>query len=104
MEAFAQFTINVPNGVPVGNETLSKGIIPGIIQLLLLVTFVLALVFLILGGISWSMSGGSKEGLEAARKRVTYSIIGLVIVLLSFFLVYTIGTMFGLDLKVIPLP
>lgn len=103
MTAFAQFTVNVPNGVPL-NQTLSKGIIPGVIQLLLLVAFVLALVFLILGGISWVSSGGNKEGLENARKKVTYSIIGLVIVLLSFFLIYTIGTMFGLDLKVIPLP
>lgn len=103
MEAFAKFTINVPAGVP-GNQTLSKGIIPGVIQLLLLVAFVLALVFLILGGISWVSSGGSKEGLENARKKVTYSIIGLIIILLSFFLVYTIGGMFGLNLKVIPLP
>lgn len=100
----AQFTITVPTGVPSDPNVLSKGIIPGVIQLLLTVSFVMAFIFLLWGGISWSMSGGNKEALESARQKVTHAVIGLVVVLLSFLIVYTVGDAFGLNFRIIPLP
>lgn len=102
--AYAQFTINVPDNIPKDPNVLKNGIIPGMIQLLLLVSFILSFVFLLLGGISWINSGGSKEGIEGARKRITYAILGLVFTLLSFMIVYTLGKAFGVNFQTVPLP
>jgi len=56
-----------------------------------------ALLFLIWGGISWISSGGEKEKIEAARNKIVYAIIGLVVILASFFIVNTVGNLFGVN-------
>ncbi len=61
------------------------------LQVLITVTIALALVFLIWGGISWIMSEGDKAKLQAARNTVIFSIIGLIISLLSFVIVNIVG-------------
>lgn len=53
-----------------------------------------ALIFLAMGlygGLTWVSSGGNEENLKKAQKIFTSSIIGLVIVLTSFFLIKLIG-------------
>ena len=101
---FFEGIIRVPFGMPTGEETLWGGIIPGLVQLLLFVAFVLSVIYLLLGGISWITSGGSKESLEAAKKKVTYAIVGLVLVLLSFAILFTFGDLFGINLRILSLP
>lgn len=93
---FAQIT--VPSGMPVGEGLLWSSIIPGVIKILLLVAFVLSFIYLLLGGISWITSGGDREALASAKKKVTYAVLGLVLVLLSFALLGIIGTGFGVGL------
>lgn len=86
--------VNLPSG---GWETF-QGIISATIQILLVVAVILAFIFFLLGGITWITSGGNKEGLEKAKKKITYSILGLIIALLSFAILRFIGTIFGVDL------
>ena len=57
----------------------------------------LALIFLIWGGIQWTMSGGDKEGIQKARLKLTYAIIGLVVTTLAFFIVNIISGFFGFN-------
>lgn len=101
---FAEW-IPVPLGIPIdysgdpSNKILWGGVIPGLLRLLLFLAFILAIIFLLWGGISWTMSGGSKEGLESARKKVTYAVIGLILVLISFAIFYIFGNLFGVNLK-----
>ena len=101
MKTLAQ--IIVPPDMPVGgyggSDVLWEGIIPGIIQLLLFLAFILAIIYLLWGGISWISSGGNKESLAAAKKKITYALLGLVLVLLSFAILYTFGNIFGVNLK-----
>lgn len=98
----AQDIIEVPSGMPVGRDggwdIFWVGIIPGLIQILLTLAFLLSFFYLLWGGISWITSGGNKESLERARKKVTYAILGLVLVLLSFFILFTLAEMFGVRL------
>lgn len=94
---FAQ--IKVPTGIPVGGKGILSNVLSGLIALLLLIAFVLALIYLLLGGISWITSGGNKEALAAAKKRVTYAILGLSLALLSFTILYFFGDLFGLNLR-----
>lgn len=91
--------IPAPQGVPAGGLfTKGEDILKASVNLLFIVAAVLAIIFLILGGIRWITSGGDPKGVEAARKQITYAIIGLIIVFLAFLIVNTIGGLFGIKL------
>jgi thiosulfate reductase cytochrome b subunit len=68
-----------------------------VIRAALLFSGVVALFFIILSGIKMITSGGDPKQLEGARQTLTYAIIGLVIVLLSFFIISTIGYITGVQ-------
>lgn len=55
-----------------------------IITLLFVIGIVIAVAFLIFGGIRWILSGGDKTKVEAARGHIVASIIGLVIIAAAF--------------------
>jgi hypothetical protein len=55
-----------------------------VITLLFVVGIVVALAFLIYGGIKWILSGGDKAAVDAARKHIVAAIVGLVIVVSAF--------------------
>ena len=94
-------TIQAPGGVP------NVGINP-ILQFTVTTLFVFAIVltlfFLILGGISFITSGGDKQKVVSARLRLTYAVVGLIIIFLSFFIVNIIGGFFGVNLLSAPIP
>lgn len=81
-----QLGINVPGCGASGTIGVSA-IISFIINILLFAAFVIALVFLIIGGIKWIMSGGDKEGANKAKETVTSALIGLAVVLGSWVLI-----------------
>lgn len=91
-------TVNPPAGVPQGGvNAVSKAIGSGI-TIMLIATTVLSLIFLIVGGIQWVQSGGDKQKLAGARARITYAIIGLIVALVSFFIVGAVGGVFNITL------
>src|ERR1700690_2837108 len=95
--ALAQtFTINPGTGyAAVGSISLAN--IPGfIITLLLAVGVVIALAFLIYGGIKWILSGGDKAAVDAARKHIVAAIIGLVIVVTAFVILGFVFQLIGI--------
>lgn len=89
--------IEAPSGVPQLNTTTTLSTILGNVWIFMIVIAVLlALVYLVWGGLNWITSGGDKQKLADARKRVLYAIIGLIIALLSFFFINVIGRFFGI--------
>ena len=88
--------LNPIPGMPSGG-ILDKTI-PSIMTFLFVGASLLALGFLIYGGIKWITSGGDKAGVESARNTIVYAIIGLIIVFFSFAIVNTIGEIFGVKL------
>lgn len=62
-------------------------ILQQVISILLFVSFMIALVFLIIGGIRWIMSGGDKEGTQKAKDTVTSALVGLAVVLGAWILI-----------------
>lgn len=68
-------------------DNYGAGILMFGIEALMVTAFILALVFLVWGGITWIMSGGEKTKLQAARNTLLYAIAGLVVSLLAFALV-----------------
>ena len=83
--------------VPTGIKRLSElnnpeqKVIQTALEFLLIAGIIVALFFIIYAGIQWTMSGGDKQKLQTARNRLVFSIIGLVVILLSLFIVNLIG-------------
>lgn len=66
---------------------------------------IIALLFLIYGGIKWITSGGDKTGVEEARNHVVAAIVGLIIVFLSYFIINIVVFLFtGKNLLQLELP
>lgn len=91
-------TIQPPEGVPRGGIGKLEEILQATLTLVLVAAIVLAIIFIILGGIRWVTSGGDAKGVEAARKQITYAIIGLVVALLALVIVNFVGDLFSTSL------
>lgn len=61
-------------------------LISQLITFAFVIAIVIALAFLIWGGIKWITSGGDKTGVEEARNHVIAAVVGLIIVFLSYFI------------------
>lgn len=55
-------------------------VITFIIRALFVVAGLMALLYLLLGGISWVTSGGNKESVQKARDKIEAAVIGLIVV------------------------
>ena len=98
--AFALTVTACPNGgsgfAGLCAFTFGGNLVSGIINILFVVAILVALIYLIWGGIKWIMSGGDKAALQGAREHVIAAIVGLIVVFLSYFLVNFILGIFGL--------
>lgn len=94
--AFAQ-TIDIgrPKNIP---DVKIGDVISAVVGILLLISAILAFLYLIMGGIQWITSGGDKAGMEAARNRITAAIVGLIIVAASWAVMLLIGQFIGFDI------
>lgn len=79
-----------------GNFTL-MGLVETLIAYAFIMAGALAAVFIFVGGISFILSGGNDEKIKQAINTIRYSIIGLIVTLLSFTFVIIVGRVFGLD-------
>ena len=89
--------IEAPAGVPTGGIDTGEKIIQFGVTLLFITAILLAFFYLIQGGIQWMTSRGDKQLLEQARLRLTYAVVGLVIILLAFFIVNSIAGFFNIS-------
>jgi uncharacterized protein YacL len=80
------------------------GIVGAAVTFILIIAVLIALFFLILGGIRWITSGGDKAKVDSARQTITAAIIGLVIAFLAFFILALALSFFGLSLSNLTLP
>ncbi|HXS14727.1 MAG TPA: hypothetical protein VN711_01240 [Candidatus Saccharimonadales bacterium] len=85
---------NISNSAgPFGQTLIQHGI-----NILLYVAIILTLVFVLIGGMKWMLSQGDKKQVEEAQKTITYAVIGLIVMFLSFFIINIIGFAFGAHL------
>lgn len=88
-----------PKGVPSGNAFLTtQNIIQVSITLIFIIATIAALFVIVFAGIRWIVSGGDKEKLQGARNMITYALVGLVVIFLSYFIINVIGDFFGVKL------
>ena len=79
-------------------------IIGAAVEFILIIAVIIALFFLIWGGVRWITSGGDKAKVESARGTIIAAIIGLVIAFLAFFILSLALSFFGLSLTNLTLP
>ncbi len=85
-----------PNASMLGDLSLMD-----IVQMFVVYAFIgaaaLSAIFIFVGGISFILSGGNDEKIKQAINTIRYSIIGLIVTILSFTFVAIVGRIFGLD-------
>lgn len=81
-----------------------NNIVRTVIAILLLAAVLVALGYLIWGGIKWILSGGDKSKVDSARSHIMGAIIGLVIALAAFFIISIVGKVFGIDIFNLTVP
>lgn len=83
---------NIPQGVDAPSNIINTVFIYAIVGGVLL-----ALIFMLWGGIKWITSRGDKEKVENARKTIIYALIGFVIILLAFVFINIFGELTGIE-------
>ncbi len=83
-----------------------EDIILGLINLIFILSVVVALLYLIWGGFKWLTSGGDKTAVQGAREHIVAAIVGLVIIFMSYFILNFIVQFFlpGFSLDKFTLP
>jgi hypothetical protein len=108
LPAFAQIGVSAcPTGLGnICNLSSDKfgSFISQLITFLIVVAILVAVFFLIWGGIKWIMSGGDKAKVESARSTIIGAIVGLIIVFLAYFIISIVAKAFGIDIGALTLP
>ena len=87
--------IEAPVGIPQGGFDTAQGIFQNTVTLLFVVAIILALFFMIWGGIRWLTSQGDKAKVDTARKTIVFAILGLILLFLSYFIINLITDFFA---------
>ena len=80
-----------------GTEFFNK-LLPNLIGLSFIVGAIIFVAIIIVGAIQWIISGGDKAGIESAKGKITNAVIGLVILLSLFAIIYVLENFFGIKL------
>jgi hypothetical protein len=72
-------------------------VFPVILSVAITFAFIACLVLIVYSGVKFITSGGDEKQVEGAKKTLTYSIIGMVVVLSSFFIVQLIARQTGVE-------
>ena len=90
--------IQAPPQLPVGGlETTGRNLIQMGLALFILIGIIVTLIFIVYSGIQWASSGGDKTKLQAARNRLTYTIIGFIVMIMAFVVVAFVFRILGFD-------
>lgn len=86
-----------------GGSNVAKTI-QNIVVFFIILAVIIALIYLLYGGIKWITSGGQKDQVEAARNHIVAAIIGLIVVFLAIFIVSIVLAAFGLKVGDLAIP
>ena len=73
-------------------------VVSTLIQTLFLVAGIVMLIFMVVGGVQFITSGGDKIQAQAARDRITYALIGILVVAASFAIAALLQRVLGITI------
>lgn len=91
-------TVNPPSQLPKGGLTTVQTAVGNALSIMIILAVVIVVIAIVWSGIQWATSGGDKGKVAAARARMTWAIIGLIVVLTTFFMLNIIGYFFNVKL------
>lgn len=97
-KAWADAPITEPADPLGGKWTHLSHVFNAVLNIVFYVGIAMTLIFLIIGGIRYITSGGSKEGAEAARGMITNAIIGFIVVIGAFAVKTIVTNLLGADI------
>lgn len=89
--------IQTPENIPSGSQFTIGSLATGFLQVIMVLGIFLSLFYLVYGGFFWIQSKGDKQTLDKARRIITYSILGLIIMSLALIIINVIATAFGIE-------
>lgn len=93
----AEPPIDISNIPGLANFELAN-FVTAVIRVIIIAAFIIAFVFLLIGGIKWILAGGETKAVEGARNMVTGALVGLIIVLAAFVIIKLIETFFNVTI------
>ena len=94
----AQIDISDPNVNPPARFDSIASILNLIMPLFMAGAGLVFFITLLIGALTIITAGGNSERFQTGRKKITFSIMGLIMVISSYFIVKLIEIIFGLDL------
>lgn len=77
---------------------LTETLVSTIISVLTVVAGIAFLIYFLMGGLTWITAGGDKNNTAKAQKQMTDAAIGLITVVVAYFIAGIIGTVMGIDI------
>lgn len=91
---------NQPNVTPIEGPLVGintpADIINKIIPILISAASIILFIMLVLGGFQFLTSGGNAEKVKLARGKLTYALVGFVLLIISYIIVKLISQIFGI--------
>lgn len=95
-QGLARPSCSVFNGFNCQNSNLGiVDVIVLIVNFLLGVAFIIAVLFLVIGGFKFIISNGNQEQVKAGRQTITNALIGIAVIIVSYVLVSVISRAAG---------
>lgn len=93
--AGAQFQVPDAGGTGLGgglgSETTLTGFILRVINIALALAGLIAVLFMIIGGFRYITAGGNQDNAELGKKTILNSVIGIIVIILSFVIVRVVS-------------
>ena len=86
-----------------GGENIAKTI-SNIVVFFVILAVVIALLYLLYGGVKWITSRGEKDQVEAARNHIIAAIVGLIVVFLAIFIISIVLAAFNIPFTQLKIP
>mgnify|MGYP000399453097 CR=1 FL=1 len=99
-EAYAEVNFSNPAVNPVAQFSNLSKVLNQVLPTIMVVASLVCLALLLMGAFSYVTSSGEQEKVQKARKTITYSIIGLVLIFLSYLMVRVISFVTGIPLLI----
>ena len=91
-------TVNLPTYIPQGGLSSLEIYAGNLMLIFIFAGICLITIYIVWGGLQWIQSGGDKQKLEGAKSKITWAIIGFIILLLSYAFVNAVGYLFRVNL------
>jgi uncharacterized membrane protein len=76
-------------------------IIKNTILVLIALVGISSMIFLLIGGVKYVISGGDKQALESAKGTITYALVGVALASATFAIAATLQTVLGINILTI---